>query len=209
MKTRLSFSILLILATLNLACGHAPHPRSVHETIAEQQGRHVELDADAYTTLIHRVPVQDVSLGDNPHQAFSVETRSDKLQYKPCSRCHGEQSPSLDNQAAHWERTQEHASQDIMNCRTCHDQESRMEKLHLLSGTLVDFDHAYRVCGQCHFQQQKDWIGGAHGKRLEIWAGGRIVRNCTGCHDPHKPGFPKRFPSFSPTPAEPVLLEHE
>jgi cytochrome c2 len=37
-------------------------------------------------------------------------------------------------------------------------------------------------------------VGGAHGKRISYWAGQRVVKNCTACHDPHSPRFKKRWP---------------
>ncbi len=52
-------------------------------------------------------------------------------------------------------------------------------------GQKIDFDHSYQLCGQCHFRQKRDWLGGAHGKRETYWAGERVVRNCTSCHNPH------------------------
>jgi hypothetical protein len=49
-----------------------------------------------------------------------------------------------------------------------------------------DFNDAYLVCGQCHYQPQKDWYYGGHGKRAEArWQGERTIYNCTHCHNPH------------------------
>jgi hypothetical protein len=42
-------------------------------------------------------------------------------------------------------------------------------------------------------------MGGAHGKRVTNWAGTRVVKSCTSCHDPHSPLFKKRWPkTYSP-----------
>ena len=78
-------------------------------------------------------------------------------------------------------------------CDTCHNQDNR-DFLVTSKGSKIDLDHVYDMCGQCHFRQKKDWIGGAHGKRVVYWAGERVVKNCTSCHNPHSPRFEKRWP---------------
>jgi hypothetical protein len=70
--------------------------------------------------------------------------------------------------------------------------------LQTLRGDKVDFDDAYLVCGQCHFNRQKDWYFGAHGKRVADWRGPRTLYNCTHCHDPHTPAIAPRAPARPP-----------
>lgn len=138
---------------------------------------------------------------------FSVETRHDKLTIRNCTECHQGQrvSRSADfkgrkaqSRRAHWNIKLEHAEAQIMNCKTCHSK-SDVSRLQLLGGQSVEINHAYKNCRQCHSSQAKDWAGGAHGKRVKTWAGRRIVYNCTGCHNPHKPRLEKRWPKINTT----------
>lgn len=78
-------------------------------------------------------------------------------------------------------------------CIECHHEKER-DFLADSQGRKIDFDHSYQLCGKCHFRQKRDWIGGAHGKRETYWAGERVVRNCTSCHNPHSPAFAKKMP---------------
>jgi hypothetical protein len=34
-------------------------------------------------------------------------------------------------------------------------------------GMQVDIDHSYQMCGQCHFRQKKDWVGGLTRRALK------------------------------------------
>ena len=132
---------------------------------------------------------------------FWTETRKDKMQRYSCSQCHNNKPVSVTRAAemAHGEIVLNHGSEARpLSCYTCHNKEER-DFLVTEQGTKIDMDHSYQMCGQCHFRQKKDWVGGAHGKRISHWAGQRVVKNCTGCHDPHSPRFKKRWPAiYSP-----------
>jgi len=132
---------------------------------------------------------------------FRTETRKDKIQRFKCSQCHNNKPVSVARAAeiAHGEIFLNHGSEARpLSCYTCHKQDER-DFLVTEEGTKIDMDHSYQMCGQCHFRQKKDWVGGAHGKRISHWAGQRVVKNCTGCHDPHSPRFKKRWPvTYSP-----------
>lgn len=148
---------------------------------------------------ISQVPVEGLEVD----QPFFVETRSDKLTIQDCATCHnkptGRSLPieSADRRA-HWDIILEHADPSQMMCKTCHGQiVSKVPTM--MSGDIVGFDHTYRLCGQCHFRELKDWSKGAHGKRLLGWSGPRIIRSCTGCHNPHSPRWAKRWPKTKTT----------
>ena len=132
------------------------------------------------------------------YKAFFVAERTSKMSQFACSSCHeGELPARQEGQARselmHLDIEMKHAAGSIMDCRTCHN-EKDMDTLRLNNGTPVSFNHAYKMCSQCHFEQGKDWAGGAHGKRLHSWYGKRVVMNCTECHDPHSPAFDQRHP---------------
>jgi len=135
---------------------------------------------------------------------FWTETRKDKIGRFRCSRCHNNQEVLIENAAemAHGDIILTHGEKNKgLSCFTCHKQDER-DFLVAEKGTKVDMDHAYQMCGQCHFRPQRDWVGGAHGKRISYWAGKRVVKNCTSCHDPHAPRFAKRWPKTYSLPLE-------
>jgi hypothetical protein len=132
---------------------------------------------------------------------FWTGTRKDKIQRFKCSQCHNNKNVTVVKAAeiAHGDITLNHGGQvKQLSCYTCHKKDER-DFLVTEAGSRIDVDHSYQMCGQCHFRQQKDWVGGAHGKRVSNWAGKRVVQNCVSCHDPHSPLFEKRWPTiYSP-----------
>ena len=132
---------------------------------------------------------------------FWTETRKDKVERFKCSQCHNNKEVKIAWAAemAHGKIALEHGSPDKpLSCYTCHKEDER-DFLETERGVKVDMDHSYKLCGQCHFRQKKDWVGGAHGKRISYWAGKRVVKNCTSCHDPHTPLFKRQWPkTYSP-----------
>jgi hypothetical protein len=134
-------------------------------------------------------------------EPFWTETRKDKMQRFECSQCHNNKSVTIVGAAAmaHGKIVLVHGGQDKpLSCYTCHNKDER-DFLVTEEGSKIDMDHSYQMCGQCHFRQKKDWVGGAHGKRISYWAGQRVIKNCTSCHDPHSPRFEKRWPkTYSP-----------
>lgn len=130
---------------------------------------------------------------------FSVIPRKDHLTFFPCSACHAVLPPNPQPRkliAAPHPAALDHGKGRIW-CLDCHQLKDR-DHLHTLAGQPVDFDEAYLVCGQCHFNRQKDWYFGAHGKRAANWQGERVIYNCTACHDPHSPSLKPRAPSKPP-----------
>ncbi len=126
---------------------------------------------------------------------FWTEARKDKVKRYKCSQCHNNKEVKVVKAAemAHGDIVQVHGGREPLACFTCHKKDER-DFLVTEKGVKVDMDHVYQMCAQCHFRQQKDWVGGAHGKRISYWAGQRVVKNCTFCHDPHSPRFAKRWP---------------
>jgi hypothetical protein len=154
------------------------------------------LTTEPFLRGIQREQVQGIP----DRSTFFLAERVSKITHYPCGECHTRTVSELKKLGnsyapkAHWDISLQHASKDLMNCQTCHPN-SRMNTLHSLQGAPIEFNHAYQLCGQCHFQQARDWSGGAHGKRLGGWASPRVIKNCTGCHNAHNPRLEKRWPS--------------
>jgi hypothetical protein len=131
---------------------------------------------------------------------FFVPTRKNEIKSFPCSNCHSKPLAQLQleqeaiGKKAHWDIELVHANTEVMNCKTCH-KDAVSDQLVMLSGRNVSFDQSYKLCGQCHSTQIKDWIGGAHGKRLGGWKPPRLINTCVNCHNPHKPAFESRWPA--------------
>jgi hypothetical protein len=128
---------------------------------------------------------------------FWTQTRKDKIERYKCSQCHNNKEVNITNAAkmAHGDINLIHGGeQRPLQCFTCHKKDNR-DLLVTEKGVTIDMDHSYQLCGQCHFRQKKDWVGGAHGKRVSFWAGKRVVKNCTSCHNPHSPKFKKQWPA--------------
>ncbi len=130
---------------------------------------------------------------------FEVASRTPELEQYPCAACHADgASPSPAREPdVHGDIQPVHPSAAGATCATCHTAEDPA-RLRAADGSPVGLDDAYLLCAGCHYQEADDWAGGAHGKRLAVWRGQRVVLNCTGCHDPHSPAFPQRIPHPGP-----------
>jgi hypothetical protein len=82
-------------------------------------------------------------------------------------------------------------------CFTCHTLDGK-GGLRTLEGQKLDFNEAYVLCSQCHAQETRDWVFGAHGKRVVNWQGERQVYNCTVCHYQHDPAIEPRAAMAGP-----------
>jgi len=159
---------------------------------------------------------------------FQVLQRTDVLEMYPCADCHeGEPVNHKERQLKdeHEAIVLEHGSGRFW-CLTCHGSPNK-STLTSLKGAPIDFNQAYILCGQCHFQRQKDWYFGGHGKRVgaiaegvaripeevpvaaadlkveerdEIgtWEGERALLSCPACHDPHSPSIKPFKPAPPP-----------
>jgi hypothetical protein len=108
-----------------------------------------------------------------------------------CSACHDlfESRPfiSAERLVQHTDIEFDHGTNNV--CFNCHDNADR-NRLRLVTGELIEFSEAVRLCAQCHGPLYRDWQRGIHGKKLGSWQDGRGERlACTQCHDPHAPAF--------------------
>lgn len=130
---------------------------------------------------------------------FEVQLRTPALKQFPCTSCHeGPTVKAVRSEDVHQNIQPVHPAGTGATCTNCHAS-TNVARLVLASGETATLDQAYRLCGQCHFSQADAWAGGGHGKRVAAWQGRRVVWNCTGCHEPHRPAFGQRVPLPGPT----------
>lgn len=139
------------------------------------------------------------------YPAFTVPDRVPVLEdngYYPCSDCHaeGDQEPNPEVR----ELVDDHEDIDGVThgggrfwCLTCHHEMERDELVDL-KGNPVSMNQSFLICGQCHFDIQRDTFFGSHGKRLSGWKDEREIETCVGCHDPHVPAYPAMKPLAPP-----------
>lgn len=154
-----------------------------------------------------------------------LERKADVINDYPCSRCHEKRGPDpqiREMEDEHRKVALNHGS-DRFWCLTCHGSRDK-DILTSRDGSEIDYDESYRLCGECHFDRERDWANGAHGKRMGawvspdtipanatelsvvdrdiigVWDGDRHLLNCTECHDPHDP----LMGPFAPSPPPPV-----
>jgi hypothetical protein len=159
--------------------GPGGRPFDVTERTSEREAGH----ARRFGNITLQTSLRDRSLG----------------QY-PCTSCHlGAKVVMRDQRIAHAHENIRpvHPSESGAVCSTCHAEDD-VGMVPLKNGARAPLEQAYRLCAQCHFQQVRDWAGGAHGKRLEGWEGRRVVMGCADCHDPHQPAIEPRTPFRAP-----------
>lgn len=146
----------------------------------------------------HQLPVKTVQAKEAYQGGnFKVLARKDEIGRFRCSVCHSDKPVQTKDGAlfTHADVKLNHGrGKNELACIECHDEKNR-DFLIDKQGRQIDYDHSYQLCGQCHFRQKRDWLGGAHGKREAYWAGERVVRNCTSCHNPHAPAFETKMPA--------------
>ena len=121
----------------------------------------------------------------------------------PCSECHNEDMPPelerRELEYMHEEIVLRH-DEEHRWCLDCHSADDR-DHLRLANGTLIPFEESFRLCGQCHGTQFRDWRAGVHGRRTGNWDGDKQYLLCVHCHNSHQPQFQPIAPLAPP--AEP------
>ena len=190
------------IGIVGLAVGAAP----LAVAVADGAGRHEGSGDAAPPTAVVAEPVAAPQI-DDPEELlarmppFTSTERIPILEdngYYPCSDCHADQEPDLNVR----ELDVEH--QDIVLvhgggrywCTTCHGDDR--DHLVSLKGKPISFDKPYLLCGQCHFERQRDYFLGGHGKRIGSWLGPKKLAVCTDCHDAHNPRIQPRKPQPPP-----------
>jgi len=166
---------------------------------ADQPFKNLEIET-AYELPVKTIQAKETYQGGK----FRVLARKDAIDRYPCSACHSKNKAQARDGAliTHGDISIDHGEgENELACIECHDRQDG-NYLVDMEGKKIDFDHSYRLCGQCHFRPKRDWLGGAHGKRVAYWAGERVVMNCTSCHNPHSPAFKTKMPETYSLPLE-------
>lgn len=154
----------------------------------------------AVSSLDHIGDIELVEVETISGKSFMVPDRISQIESYSCLNCHDRSIEALakselkDYKKSHWDISLNHASNETMDCFTCHDS-NNLNQLVSITDKPISLNRSYNLCGQCHSEQKKDWHGGAHGKRLGGWAPPRVSMTCVNCHNPHDPGFKSRWPS--------------
>jgi len=168
------------------------------ESVTERLGQATEPFDSLKVSTAYPLPVKTVEVKEQYQGgSFRVLARKAFIRRFRCSVCHNDKPVRVLNGFlfTHSDIKITHGlGKNQLTCNECHSTSNR-DFLVDREGGKIDFDHSYQLCGKCHFRQKRDWLGGAHGKREKYWAGKRVVRNCTSCHNPHSPAFPIRMPA--------------
>jgi hypothetical protein len=197
---RLGFLLLLTLFLL-VSRSTAGDKKPFLEAVKEQDEK---LDTHRLLAVAPVLVATVVSREEYQGGSFRVLARKQEVERFRCSNCHTDKPVTVNNgfNLTHGEVVLNHGMDgNKLSCIDCHHPKDR-DALEDKKGNKIDFDHSYQLCGQCHFRQKRDWLGGAHGKRVEHWAGERVVYNCTTCHNPHNPRFSPRFPATYAVPLQ-------
>lgn len=187
------FGIFWICISL-LSCKHQED--EYHSVMDKIEAKSKDYKEVSISSEIFLEEYNTIEINEGGH-VFLIPERKSQMQSFACSECHSKPLKKLkgkDFKKAHWNIRLNHASNEIMNCVTCHDTKE-MNHLRSLTGSTIDFNQSHSVCKQCHTKQFEDWKGGAHGKRVESWALPRASMTCVNCHNPHSPSFESRWPA--------------
>lgn len=199
MKKLLVASVIVILVATMAWLGGRSRGAFAHESLMDQL-RLAEGGALRPEQIFDTASFVQVHADIEALRPFLTPRRTVSITSFPCQHCHTLPVEQMGfpgdttRRKAHWDIHLHHAGSAVMDCFTCHSQ-SDPNKLRSLSGQLMEFDGSHELCGQCHTHQYKDWLGGAHGKKLSGWNEPRVSQTCVGCHNPHKPALESRWPS--------------
>jgi len=184
---------LTILIFLINACGFSEKHTSVYNIIQEKT-----VDSTLHSSWNLLQHDRLIKVTEDNYPEFYIYERKEIIKNYKCSSCHKEDldvMKAATSTFAHSDIKFFHTSLEVMTCVTCHTPDN-MDVLHSTANKSIDFNRSYKLCGQCHQVQFKDWKGGAHGKRLGGWVAPRVSKTCVECHSPHDPSFKSKIPAY-------------
>jgi hypothetical protein len=191
----------------------------------QEEGERILTEMMRKRAAVRAFTTRGQSIDDAP--PFTTTERAEGLEFYPCSACHEGEVANRRVRALEEEHDTlifEHGGGRFWCYDACHNPDD-MDSLVSLRGKPIAFDQAYLLCGQCHFQRQKDYYFGGHGRRAGAWpiprevpvtheemgvserealgswkSGERHLQLCTDCHDAHSPSIKP----YKPSPPPPV-----
>lgn len=215
------FTPIRLLAAIALALGlvlSAGVPAWAADAKPPPQTRK-EADAALREIMEHRTAIQGKTRrGQTLEEAppYGVVPRKASLGVYPCSNCHDNvfvDTRVRELKDEHTTLKYDHGGGRFWCYDACHNGRD-MDHLVSLRRRPIDYDEAYKLCGQCHFQRFKDWSFGGHGRREGAWpvprdvppehdklrvaerdkigtwqSQHRTLLSCPACHNPHSPSI--------------------
>lgn len=198
MMNKPSLTYFLACTFLLVLSSSCKHSESEYHNLNEKiKGMSKDYQGTSISSESHIGDIETIEITEEGH-TFLIPERKSHIKSYACTECHMKPLEELEGTAskkAHWDIDLIHADLNTMNCITCHNGND-MNSLKSLTGNPIDFNKSYLLCSQCHTKQFEDWKGGAHGKNIGGWAPPRAAMTCVNCHNPHKPGFDTRLPSW-------------
>jgi hypothetical protein len=173
-------------------------------------------------TAVRGVTTRGLSVTQAP--PFKVVPRKPALTKYPCLSCHDNSfvDPRVRQlKDEHTDLKFDHGGGRFWCYDACHNGRD-MNNLVSIKRRPIDYDQPYLLCGQCHFEKQKDWSFGGHGRRagawtvprevpathdqlrvverdkIGTWKGERTLLACPACHNVHSPSIKPYTPSPAP-----------
>jgi formate-dependent nitrite reductase cytochrome c552 subunit len=188
-------SLLVIFTVISCSSDKEKKYHGVIEKVKDLEKDSIEYSINS-TDLLGKA---NLVLVETKETSFYITDRKSKIKKFKCSECHSKSIPelkatNLKGAKAHNDIQLNHATPDQLNCNSCHPTQN-LDNLKSNLNAPIDFNQSFKVCAQCHSSQYKDWLGGAHGKRVKGWVNPRISNTCVDCHNPHNPKFEVRKPA--------------
>lgn len=150
---------------------------------------------------------------DADHRVVLPKEHSDLIaSMKNCDTCHlgkpvkleydADGNPIIPQAHEDWLIVAHGRNDRKINCYNCHNPR-QLDQLVTRDGTKLRLDQATLLCASCHGTTYRDWQVGVHGRMNGYWnqkLGSVTRQECTSCHDPHNPAFPKIIPLPAPHP---------
>lgn len=188
---------ILTITILILASSCKGEKKEYHNLVDKIEAKSVQYVRDSIQ-YNDKFDLNELVAIDENNIHFYIQKRKTNIKSYACNECHNKPVSQLVKDGlgkkAHWDITIKHADTKTMSCLSCHNSDN-MNKLQSITGDPIDFNFSYKLCSQCHHNEVKDWVGGAHGKNISGWKSTRVSKLCVECHNPHQPQIAERWPS--------------
>lgn len=196
--------ILVLTVTVGLAVGYLltassknPSTSEISEGLVEGEGLERDGSTQKYFPVIVNRPSGPPRIPTGLHDSMGKPITVD------CATCHANRHANHQNRTS-GDLKEFHTNIDVVHgnisCLSCHHPDD-YQSLRLADGSRIDFEDVMQLCAQCHGPQMREFERGVHGGMNGYWdlsRGPQTKNNCTDCHLPHTPKFPKMRIEFKP-----------